>query len=117
MSTLTRLSALKQEVERLTARKSRHPACPSGMRVQSIVFSRSFGGIPEMKAWLRGHGMLAPMADRRANTVRFRQESPRHFSMMRTISIAPFIQMVVGCPAASRVRRLKYKPAGRTRLA
>ena len=73
-----------------------------GSKVQSIIFDAGKWTLGEAKAWLRKHRFTGLVADRKANTIRFRQLDPGAFrrGSFRTIpfDVETGIQAVVGVP-------------------
>ena len=73
-----------------------------GSEVQSVVFDAGKWTLGEAKAWLRRKQFTGLVADRKANTIRFRQLDPGAFrrGSFRTIpfDVETGIQAVVGIP-------------------
>ena len=73
-----------------------------GSEVQSVVFDAGKWTLGEAKAWLRRNQFTGLVADRKANTIRFRQIDPGAFrrGSFRTIhfDVETGIQAVVGIP-------------------
>ena len=72
--------------------------CPSGSRVQSLIFPLAWGVGPARR-WATAHGFRGRLVDRTPNTIRIRQELPAHFRRMRTIELGRSgVKAVVGWP-------------------
>lgn len=73
--------------------------CPTGSRVQSVLFPVGQWDTQSARRWLTGHGMRAPRGERTERFLRFRQLSPGSLQRMRTIRFGSSgILAVVGWP-------------------
>jgi hypothetical protein len=73
--------------------------CPSGSRVQSLIFPRHVG-VGGARRWALAHGFSSRKADVTAHTIRLRQLDPRGFSRLRTIDLGRSgVKAVVGWPS------------------
>jgi hypothetical protein len=70
--------------------------CPTGSKVQTLIFSRDHFTQAQALGWARDHGFRAQKIDVEPNTLRVRQESPTDFERMRTITLRPGVKAVVG---------------------
>ena len=74
--------------------------CPTGTKIQTLVFDRDMFTTSQAASWARRHGFQAPTADVKLNTIRIRQENPEKFQAgsLRTIRLRAGVQAVIGCP-------------------
>lgn len=74
--------------------------CPVGTQVQTVFFVRPHWSLPEAHAWLRRYGFSVRKHDTTKASFRFRQRPPKAFraGSFRTITLAPGVKAVVGCP-------------------
>lgn len=75
----------------------RSKRCPSGLKVQSVMFPKSRWSRSEARAWLREHGYHGLAVDEKPNTLRYRQVDPKRCGMFRTITFGKGIKAVVCC--------------------
>lgn len=82
--------------------RSRKPVrvCPVGTRVQSLILSRVFFDRIGAFNWAAEHDFRSGKVDTTENSYRFRQEDPSRFveGDFRTITLAPGVKAVIGCP-------------------
>lgn len=76
--------------------------CSRGMKVQSVMFSKSQWTPDTAKDWLLNHDHFGTSVDASGNYLRFRQITPgkctRGSFRTVTLSIAKHIKAVVCCP-------------------
>lgn len=63
--------------------------------IQSIIFDKKYFNLYESKMWLRQHNFYTNV-DKKTNTLRYRQENPKHFDHFITKEIEPGIKFVIG---------------------
>jgi hypothetical protein len=79
------------------ARRSTRRFCPTGSKVQTLIFPRRRFTISGAKSWAQRHGYsTAHKIDVTANSIRIRQLSPEGWARLRTISMGPDVKAVVG---------------------
>jgi hypothetical protein len=84
--------------------------CPISTVTQTVIFPRAYG-VPRAKKWLRKHKLKASKVDYEANTIRFRQISPKSCRGGEFASIPmgkTSIRKIICCPKAKR-RKAKRK--------
>jgi hypothetical protein len=67
------------------------------MDAQSVLFDRARFDARGARAWLARHGMAATKAvHKTAGRLRYRLHAPATYKVLRTITITPGVQLVVG---------------------
>ena len=96
----TRDPTTRRQVRGRSRRDPPVRACPVGMRVQSLIFSRIFFDRVGAMNWAVDHGHHASKVDSNGHSHRLRQEDPGRFreGSFRTIDLRPGVKAVVGCP-------------------
>jgi hypothetical protein len=78
--------------------------CPISTVTQTVIFPRAYG-VPRAKKWLRKHKLKAGKVDYEANTIRFRQISPKSCRGGEFASIPmgkTSIRKIICCPKRRR---------------
>jgi hypothetical protein len=77
--------------------------CPTGTKVQTLVFERSDFSEAQAAAWAKRHGFKVHFLDVKRDTIHIRQEEPEEFvtGSFRTIRLRPGVKAVIGCPKGS----------------
>lgn len=70
--------------------------CPTGSRVQSLLFSRLFFTTRGAQRWAKSHGYRYSKVDVTKKYVRLRQADPSHFARLRTVSFGRGVRAVIG---------------------
>ena len=73
--------------------------CPTGSRVQTLLFDKDRFSLSDAKAWARRHNWKASDVDEKENFIHLRQEDPSHFQRIRTVYLGGRgVQARVGWP-------------------
>jgi hypothetical protein len=92
----------------MTARKVRRKRCQEGMRLQSVLFSKTaFPRTDQAKKWCKKHGLRYSKVHTTVGYHRIRQENPKNFDRksFRIIEFKPgAIKAIIGCPRRARKR-------------
>lgn len=88
----------KKKAAKKPAKKSGGAPRGEGSRVQSLIFDKQYWTPQRAQAKAKEMGFAAPKADVKANTLRFRQNSPDQYQTFRTVTMPkhPSIKMVIG---------------------
>lgn len=69
----------------LRRRYGRAHACPTGSRVQTLLFPRYRFDVAGAKAWAAKHKWASDDVDVKEEYIHLRQEDPSHFERIRTV--------------------------------
>lgn len=86
---------------RIPKYKSRqNPRCPTGMKVQSVIFSKRHFDKRSAKSWAKAHGYKTAELEQSRKSYRMRQRKAVGFTKrgFRTIPMTKGVSAVVGCP-------------------
>jgi hypothetical protein len=86
----------KKEVAKDKKKYRAHKAKKAKDNVQSVVFDKDMFTVAQAKAWLKKHKYKYGKVDKKANTLRFRQQDPETYSKYRTKRISDGILFVLG---------------------
>lgn len=74
--------------------------CPRGTTIQTLLFDKRHFTKTQAREWITKYGEAAGKADEKANFLRYRQRDPQDFEKgsLKTITLAPDVKAVIGCP-------------------
>ena len=93
---------------------ARNKRCPRGTTIQTIIFDKRHFTKTQAREWITRYGEAAGKADEAGtgNYFRYRQREPGDFEKgsFRTITLAPDVKAIIGCPKQRTNPRRKSGP-------
>jgi hypothetical protein len=91
-------------------RRAQNRRCPRGTQIQTILFDKRHFTKDQARKWILNYGEAAGKADDKGNFFRYRQREKKDFEpgSFRTISFAPDVKAVIGCPKPAKNPNLYF---------